>query len=154
MATKGERILSLTLYTSLLVALFFVTYQMLVGKAGAGAQPHLRYDLVLRAATRDDLDDITRIVQAGFPDDPEVNYRFPHREQYPADYMEWTRKEYENYLDQPKKFVVHLIEAPSESDGEVVMKPAALAVWDIAVLTKSNDTGIFMFLNTASVIYC
>jgi len=91
--------------------------------------------------TIDDLDDITQIVWAGFPGDPKVNYRFPLREKYPQDYWNWTRKEYQGYIEQPKKFLVHVVEIPTDEDGEVVKRPIALAVWDIALLTKDNNTG-------------
>lgn len=92
-------------------------------------------ELCLREATLDDLDDLVEIVRVGFPDDPEVGYRFPHRDRYPQDYVKWTRREYEGYLAQPGKFVVRVIEST---------KPIALAVWDIAVLTKSNNSGLSM----------
>ena len=156
MATNGQRISlpSLALYTSLCAALFFLIHQLRFNMASEGGQLHLHNGLVLRAATSDDLDSLTRIVQVGFPDDPEVNYRFPKREQYPEDYYEWTRKEYQGYLGQPKTYVVHLIEIADESDGKVVMKPAALAVWDIAVLTQANGSGTSKSLDVAAISFC
>jgi hypothetical protein len=99
--------------------------------------------LTLRPGTKADLDNIVRIVCAGFPDDPEVDYRFPWRGQFPEDYVKWTRKEYEHYKEQAKKFVVHLVDTAVESEegGKVMSQPVALAVWDIAVLMEAEGTG-------------
>ena len=104
------------------------------------ALSHLQHKLVLRTATVNHLDGILRVVKAGFPDDPEVKYRFPRRDQYPNDYLEWTCTEYKSYRAQPKKLAVPLIEAPDESDDEAVTT-VALAVWDIAVLTEPIAIG-------------
>jgi hypothetical protein len=68
--------------------------------------PIVPSELVLRRATKADLDDITRVAQAGFPDDPEFNYRFPYCHKFPEDNWKCTRLEYEGYLDQPRKFAV------------------------------------------------
>ncbi|KAF2169436.1 hypothetical protein M409DRAFT_20656 [Zasmidium cellare ATCC 36951] len=100
-----------------------------------------RDSLALRAATKDDLDSIVQIVHAGFPDDPEVHYRFPRRDEFPEDYLKWTRMEYEGYIEQVKNFVVHLVEARSgDSVGDGGRNPVAIAVWDAAVLTKAHGT--------------
>lgn len=88
-----------------------------------------------------DLDDVTRIIVAGSTEEPEVHYRYPLRDQYPEDYWNWTKKEYEGYLEQPDKFVLHILSVPVASDGKVTMVPVGLAVWDIAVMTKANGTG-------------
>lgn len=96
---------------------------------------------VVHAAAKNNLDDITQIHIAGFTEEPDVHYRYPLRHQYPEDHWKWTRKEYESYLEQPQKFVLHVVEAPSEADGRVFMKPFGLAVWDIAVTSKANATG-------------
>lgn len=93
-----------------------------------------------RSAIRSDIDDIFEVVQAGFPDDPEVNYRFPNRSQYPDQYADWTKTEYIGYLNQPKKFEIQVIEALDRYGSRSVV---ALAVWDKAVLTPAADIGTF-----------
>ena len=107
-------------------------------------------NLTLRTATKADLDGLTRVAQAGFPDDPEWNYRFPHRKEFPEDNWKWTRREYEEYLDQPEKYAVLVVtlKAAVEIDGKVESKLAALAVWDISVLTESTGGGKVFSLNT------
>ena len=103
------------------------------------ALSHSQHKLFLRTATTGDLDGIVRVVKAGFPD-AEANHRYPRRDQYPSDFLEWTCKAYKGYLEQPKKFAVQLIEAPDESNAEAVTT-IALAVWEIAVLTKATGLG-------------
>ncbi|KAJ5115859.1 hypothetical protein N7456_000207 [Penicillium angulare] len=102
--------------------------------------------LIMRPATKADLDSITWIVEGGFPDDPGCSYKYPYRAEYPADFWKWTRREYEEYLDQPEKYVTLVTTAPVSVDGgkTVTHKPVSLAVWDISVETKSNgsDLGI------------
>lgn len=101
--------------------------------------------LTLRAARKGDLDAITRIVQAGFPDDPGCDYKFPYRYQYLDDFRYWTRLEYEEYLDQPEKFAVLVVTTPAAEQGEAANEPAdepiAIGVWDIAVETNSTGGG-------------
>ncbi len=106
-----------------------------------GEPNHLLNQFTLRAATEDDLDDLTRIHVDGFTEEPAVDYCYPLRDQYPQDYWTWTRKEYASYLEQPQKYFVHVIEAPSNSDSKAAAKPAGLAVWNLAVLVQSNDPG-------------
>jgi hypothetical protein len=105
-----------------------------------------RDPLTFRTATKADLDGITRVVQAGFPDDPGCNYKFPYRHEHPEDFWKWTRLEYEEYLDQPEKFSVNVVTAPvTQLDGTVIDEPIAIGVWDIAVETKSTGGGTISF---------
>jgi ribosomal protein S18 acetylase RimI-like enzyme len=92
---------------------------------------------IIRTARLTDLDAITRVAQAGFPDDPEFNYRFPYRLEYPKDHWKWTRCEYEGYLKQPEKYAVVVAATPDAED-----KPVAVSVWDIAVKITSTGGGI------------
>ncbi|KAM7183033.1 acyl-CoA N-acyltransferase [Rhypophila sp. PSN 637] len=93
----------------------------------------------LRDATEKDLDDITRVHVEGFTEEPQVLYCYPWRHKYPEDHWNWTQREYAEYLKQPSKYVVHVIEAsvPDQASGLDVAKPVGIAVWNIAVLTKS-----------------
>jgi hypothetical protein len=111
---------------------------------------------VLRGAVKEDVDDIAGLVWAGFPDDPEVKYRFPEREKYPDDYLNWTKKEYAGYIEQKDKYLVHVAEKTFVFHGGVVVKkPIALAVWDVAVLTQDNNTGILTIQNQAPLnVFC
>lgn len=104
--------------------------------------------LILRTASKADLDDIASVAQAAFPDDPGWNYRFPYRKEYPEDNWKCTRNEHEEYLDQPDKYAVLVVTATVKTDSKVKSKPIAIAVWDISVLTKSTGGDKY------SIIYC
>ncbi|KAL5598149.1 hypothetical protein FOBRF1_011942 [Fusarium oxysporum] len=84
-------------------------------------------ELRMRQATIDDLDGITKLAIEAFPDDPERDYRFPYRHEYPEDQWKWTRVEYEGFLKQPESYEVLVIEA-----GQ---KLVALGIWDVSGLT-------------------
>jgi len=111
----------------------------------------------LRPATKADLDAITGVVRAGFPDDPGCNYKFPYRDEFPDDFWKWTRLQYEEYLDQPEKFAVLVatttpaeVAALKPDDGRRInenLKPLviALAVWDMAVQIKPTGGGNLSF---------
>ena len=101
--------------------------------------------LNVRAAAKADLDEIVRLVQLAFPDDPEFNYRFPYHDRYPEDNTTWLRKEYAAYLDQPEKFAVLVttVTTSNTNESRVQGQPIiALAVWDTSVLTAANDTSM------------
>jgi len=84
-------------------------------------------ELHMRQATLDDLDGITKLAIEAFPDDPERDYRFPYRHEYPEDQWKWTRVEYEGFLKQPECYDILVIEA-----GQKIV---ALGIWDVSGLT-------------------
>lgn len=84
-------------------------------------------ELHMRQATIDDLDGITKLAIEAFPDDPERDYRFPYRHEYPEDQWKWTKVEYEGFLKQPESYDILVIEA-----GQ---KLVALGIWDVSGLT-------------------
>ncbi|KAH7144823.1 acyl-CoA N-acyltransferase [Fusarium sp. MPI-SDFR-AT-0072] len=86
-------------------------------------------ELRMRQATIDDLDGITKLAIEAFPDDPERDYRFPYRHEYPEDQWKWTRVEYEGFLKQPESYDILVIEA-----GQKIV---ALGIWDV-----SGHTGV------------
>lgn len=92
--------------------------------------------LVLRAATPEDLEDIATVAQEGFPDDPEFNYRFPYRDEYPGDNRKWILQEYKEYLEQPDKYAVNIVTASDNDDRAV-----ALSVWDMSVSVAHQGGG-------------
>ena len=101
----------------------------------------LHNNFQLYAATKDDLDDLTRIHRDGFIEEPQVHYCYPLRGEYPKDYWRWTREEYNIYLEHPYKYKAHVLEAPDEFDGRIVMKPVGLAAWDLGAMVQTPNTG-------------
>ncbi|RYP57028.1 hypothetical protein DL769_009744 [Monosporascus sp. CRB-8-3] len=95
----------------------------------------------LRKANKADLDDITRIHIKGFVEEPMDNYCYPFRSKHREDHFKWMRKEYEYYLDNSQKYLVHVAEAAEQTEGGVSSKPIALAVWNIDVLAEAPALG-------------
>ena len=87
--------------------------------------------LTLRAATADDLDHVADIAWAAFPADPQWDYRFPHRKEYPEDNWRWTRLMYENLMGDGNAVNVITVPIKKEDGGEVVHRPIAVAVWEL-----------------------
>lgn len=102
-------------------------------------------DFVMRDARKDDLDDVTRIHVEGFEVEPLDNYCYPLRDEFPEDYWKWTKKDYENYLDQPHKYKVHVLEGAHNNDAGDKVKLMGLAVWDISVTTERSGAGTRTF---------
>ena len=104
------------------------------------------YEIKLNIATKAQLDDIARVAQAGFPDDPEWNYRFPDRKDHPKDNWKWTRREYEEFFEQPDKYTILVVatdteDAANRTQASENAKVVAIAVWDTAPLTESKGGG-------------
>lgn len=84
--------------------------------------------LHVRLATLKDLEDISSVARKAFPDDPEYDYRFPARKEYPDDHRTWITEEYREYLSQPEKYIVVIVTSTENDDRAV-----SLSVWDKAV---------------------
>lgn len=106
-------------------------------------------ELSLRKANAADLDAIADIIQAGWPDDPSCDYRYPGRKKYPDEFWTWTRREYQSYLEAQDKYVVLVMTAPvieaieSEEGGG---RPVAVGVWDVCVQKDSPPGSSMNFL--------
>jgi hypothetical protein len=97
---------------------------------------------VLRAASLDDIDEITDVVCTAMPMDPQWDYRMPRRKEFPQDTWNCTRRDYANVLsdEEKEKHRMNVIIAPSNEDKEV-KKIIAVAVWDLTVQHYSMDDG-------------
>ncbi|KAI9775594.1 MAG: hypothetical protein M1839_000995 [Geoglossum umbratile] len=75
------------------------------------------------------------------PMDPQWDYRFPRRKEYPQDTSYWTRRQYEDYLDSTKpKYCTMVIAVDVDGDecNPPASKPVALAVWDITFMPEHD----------------
>ncbi|KAH8655776.1 hypothetical protein BX600DRAFT_470300 [Xylariales sp. PMI_506] len=90
-----------------------------------------------REAEKSDLNGITQLHIEGFIKEPMDNYCYPLRFQHPDDHFKWIRKEYEYYLENPKKYLVHVVEDLEQAEVGANSKPVGLAVWNIAVLAEA-----------------
>jgi len=91
-------------------------------------------DSIMRKATKDDLDDLVDIMCAAMPMDPQWDYRFPKRRQFPEDNRRCTRKMMERLVNDDEKShtVVRVIAIPSSEKGKT-SQAVALAVWEMQV---------------------
>lgn len=93
--------------------------------------------LALRTATADDLDELADIACAAFPMDPQWDYRFPHRKEFPTDNWNCTRLMYKTLLETSGN-VINVITVPTKKDGATVHRSVALAVWELPEDTTSR----------------
>ena len=95
----------------------------------------------LRTATVDDLDSLADIACAAFPTDPQWDYRFPRRREYPQDNWKSTRKIFNGFLTGSGEdhYLVKVITSQSNEDDSIV-KPIALAVWELQYIKEPSIT--------------
>ena len=100
-------------------------------------QDTAKEELRLRDAAMTDLDGIAQLAIEALPDDPERDYRFPSRHEFPEDHWKWIRREYEVYLEQPAKFHTMMVDATNHETQ--ASKIVALCVWDLSNLTGHTE---------------
>jgi ribosomal protein S18 acetylase RimI-like enzyme len=89
----------------------------------------------IRRATIEDLDAMVEIALAAMPQDPQWNWRFPYRLQFPDDTRGFTRVKYKEFLqDSDGQWRVMLAEG-RELDGQARPKAIAMAIWNVKNLT-------------------
>lgn len=93
--------------------------------------------MALRKATVDDLDDLADIACAAMPMDPQWDYRFPRRKEFPEDNWNHTRLAYKNLLETPGN-IINVVTVQSEKDGEMVHRSIAMAVWELPETSRIN----------------
>lgn len=95
----------------------------------------------LRPATLQDVDSLATIVYEAMPLDPQWNYRYPLRKQFPEDNYGCTRIMMRSMLEDDSN-IVNLVTFPSPSLCEDEEVPAALAVWRISQDSKLASMSI------------
>src|ERR1700759_4208742 len=84
----------------------------------------------MRKATIDDLDVMVEIALTTMPMDPQWDWRFPYRFQFPEDTRLFTRAKYEEMLvDASNQWLVMLAEHKNHTTGKPTA--AAMAIWDM-----------------------
>lgn len=102
-----------------------------------------------RTATRDDVDYLTEIIVEAFPLDPQWDYQYRYRAQYPEDHWNCTRASFETVLGLDEDddgnatrndFSIQVMTSPSNEDPAVV-RPVAVAIWlRLNASTEQNAT--------------
>jgi hypothetical protein len=101
----------------------------------------------LRTALPTEAEALARIMCAAMPMDPQWNYRFPRRLEFPEDHLEGTRQFMEGFL-QDDNTHVNVITFPSPGVPEEEEIPQALAVWEV----KINPDAIFAKPGTLAIL--
>ena len=86
--------------------------------------------ITVRDAVIEDLDQITEIGISSFPLDPQWNYRYPYREQYPKVHYDCCRQRWEEWLaaSRTPDCMILVVEGPSDENG-LVKKVLAFSIW-------------------------
>lgn len=91
--------------------------------------------IIVRNGTLADLDSILDIGLAALPMDPQWNYRFPHRQAFPQDQRDATRKRYLEFLkNSDGRWLVTVAEMLTGNS----VAPIAFAVWNIDNLSEKT----------------
>ena len=99
--------------------------------------------LELRRAIEEDLDSITEITRASFPDDPEWKYRFPDQHRFPEDNQIHIQQEYESYLNQLNKFIMLVVVTPVKTvKRDIIKMLVMLGIYDISFTILAIECGI------------
>ncbi|KAK1783100.1 hypothetical protein QBC45DRAFT_154097 [Copromyces sp. CBS 386.78] len=91
---------------------------------------------MIRPGLPSDVDAITNVIIKTMPLDPQWDYRFPLRKQFPEDHFKYTRMLFEYFLDPSyDDWTVMVVEAVDPAGGEK-LKIASISVWDVSYLNK------------------
>lgn len=82
-----------------------------------------------------DVDAITNVILQAMPLDPQWDYRFPWRHEFPEDHYKYTRMLFELFLDPAyDDWVVMVVEDSLEPGGDPQI--VAFGVWDVSFANK------------------
>ncbi|KAI4944790.1 hypothetical protein J4E91_008477 [Alternaria rosae] len=95
-------------------------------------------EVIFRTATPHDVDSIVSVVLEAMPFDPQFDYRFVYKKQFPEDHYKYTRMLYEEFISPTNDdWFVMVAEVP----GSPVSEPATtvgFAVWDVSYINKAK----------------
>jgi hypothetical protein len=95
---------------------------------------------VIRLAHQDEAEEIAKVVQLAFLEDPETHFRFPYCDKYPEDNLKWKIGDYETYLRDPEKYITVVATLPSRDPEKNCSKIIAVAVWNTALFALDKDS--------------
>jgi hypothetical protein len=86
--------------------------------------------ITVREAVLSDLEQITKIGMSAFPSDPQWDYRYPYRKQYPKEHYDNCKQRWAEWLADSKtpKCKIYVAEIPSNEDSSV-RKVQAFSIW-------------------------
>lgn len=90
----------------------------------------------VRAATPADVDGIVDVVLVAMAHDPQWDWRFVHKREFPEDHYKFTRLLYEEFISPANDdWHVMLAEAKSPDDSSKIV---GFAVWDVSFANKAK----------------
>lgn len=95
--------------------------------------------MTVRLGTRDDLDSLVDLGLAAMPMDPQWDYRYPHRLEYPDEHRICTRERWERFFrPDPSggRWVVLFIDYSNDSSHST--KPISFSVWHFPSQTQQQ----------------
>lgn len=91
--------------------------------------------LIVRRASIIDLEVMLDIGLSAMPMDPQWNWRFPHRLQFPEDTRHFTRQKYREFLeDKTGRWQIMVADIKPENDVATVT--VAMSIWDLGSINR------------------
>jgi len=88
-----------------------------------------------RLGVPSDADALTEVIIRTMPLDPQWDYRFPYRHEFPEDHYKYTKMLFEYFLDPAfDDWLVMVVEDSLEPGGELSI--VAFGVWDVSYRNK------------------
>ena len=97
--------------------------------------------VVVRQARLSDLDCLTEICLAAMPMDPQWDWRFPFRKDFPEDTFFFTRAKYLEFLENTSGYWRVMV-AELQSPSAQAAIPIAFAVWDVRNVKKLQSRSL------------
>lgn len=91
---------------------------------------------MIRPGLPSDVDAITNAIIKTMPLDPQWDYRFPLRKQFPDDHFKYTRMLFEYFLDPSYDDWTVMVVEDVDPAGSEKLKIASISVWDVSYLNK------------------
>jgi hypothetical protein len=96
---------------------------------------HSQFAMKPRLALPADIEAVTNVIINAMPLDPQWDYRFPYRDQYPKDHYKFTRMLFEYFLDPSYDDWLVMVVEDSLRPGQPT-EVVSFGVWDISYLNK------------------
>lgn len=94
---------------------------------------------MIRIGLPSDVDAITNVIIKTMPLDPQWDYRFPLRKEFPEDHYKYTRMLFEYFLDPLFDDWTVMVIEDVDPAGSEKLKIASISVWDVSYLNKRKD---------------
>ena len=99
-----------------------------------------------REALQSDLEDMTRVLLASLPSDPQWPYRYPYASKFPGDSSKFSRLRLSEYLDGVTVGAYKVLVVDTSSTGDVATRTVvAFAVYQLPGHHQKSGSRFFFF---------